>query len=369
MNMTVEGSGGGGGRETTCSPSFYPSSLEQWEVDNGVTQSDSLYKYPERPNSQGLYDDLGDKERKKKKVDPLRFKVARISAVALLKMVQHAHSGGALEVMGLMLGYAQDESIVVLDAFALPVEGTETRVDAGGEAQGYMVTYLEAARRAGRARENVVGWYHSHPGYGCWLSGIDVGTQRLHQSYEDPYLAVVIDPVRTAASGKVDIGAFRTYPAGHEPCNGGGGTTAHVPQGKVEDYGVHHGEYYALDVSVFKSSLDCELLRLLWRSNWASTLLSVPRTSCDTKVQQLAGIADKMKSMCAAASAPEREEKDEEMLSGREVAERILAEVPEKGGGQACAHTRNSLTYDALSAGQDALSEMASLYVKAKLFC
>jgi hypothetical protein len=22
-----------------------------------------------------------------------------------------------------------------------------------------------------------VGWYHSHPGYGCWLSGIDVGTQ------------------------------------------------------------------------------------------------------------------------------------------------------------------------------------------------
>lgn len=22
-----------------------------------------------------------------------------------------------------------------------------------------------------------MGWYHSHPGYGCWLSGIDVGTQ------------------------------------------------------------------------------------------------------------------------------------------------------------------------------------------------
>lgn len=31
-------------------------------------------------------------------------------------------------------------------------------------------------QRAGRA-ENIVGWYHSHPGYGCWLSGIDVGTQ------------------------------------------------------------------------------------------------------------------------------------------------------------------------------------------------
>lgn len=32
--------------------------------------------------------------------------------------------------------------------------------------------------------ENVVGWYHSHPGYGCWLSGIDVGTQMTNQKYQ-----------------------------------------------------------------------------------------------------------------------------------------------------------------------------------------
>ena len=25
--------------------------------------------------------------------------------------------------------------------------------------------------------ENVVGWYHSHPGFGCWLSSVDVNTQ------------------------------------------------------------------------------------------------------------------------------------------------------------------------------------------------
>lgn len=23
----------------------------------------------------------------------------------------------------------------------------------------------------------VVGWYHSHPGFGCWLSGVDMNTQ------------------------------------------------------------------------------------------------------------------------------------------------------------------------------------------------
>lgn len=25
----------------------------------------------------------------------------------------------------------------------------------------------------------VVGWYHSHPGFGCWLSSVDVNTQQV----------------------------------------------------------------------------------------------------------------------------------------------------------------------------------------------
>lgn len=27
--------------------------------------------------------------------------------------------------------------------------------------------------------EMVVGWYHSHPGFGCWLSGTDINTQQV----------------------------------------------------------------------------------------------------------------------------------------------------------------------------------------------
>jgi COP9 signalosome complex subunit 5 len=66
-------------------------------------------------------------------------------------------------------------------------------------------------QEAGRL-ENIIGWYHSHPGYGCWLSGIDVGTQMTNQKYQEPFLAIVVDPHRTVAAGKVEIGAFRTYP-------------------------------------------------------------------------------------------------------------------------------------------------------------
>src|SRR3954447_12168859 len=93
--------------------------------------------------------------------------------------------------MGTMQGKIHENTMIVMDAFALPVEGTETRVAAQNEANEYMVLYTGKSMEVGR-RENVIGWYHSHPGYGCWLSGIDVTTQMVNQQYQDPFVAVVV---------------------------------------------------------------------------------------------------------------------------------------------------------------------------------
>ena len=106
-------------------------------------------------------------------------------------MTMHAKSGGDLEIMGLMTGKIDGKNMIVVDAFALPVHGTETRVNAAQEGYEYMVQYLENLKTVNRL-ENVLGWYHSHPGYGCWLSGIDVSTQRLNQTYQEPFVAVVV---------------------------------------------------------------------------------------------------------------------------------------------------------------------------------
>ena len=100
----------------------------------------------------------------------------KISAVALIKMTMHARSGGDIEVMGLMQGYPEGDTIWVMDVFGLPVEACETRVNAGKEADDYMFAHMDACELVDRP-EKCVGWYHSHPGYGCWLSGIDVNTQ------------------------------------------------------------------------------------------------------------------------------------------------------------------------------------------------
>ena len=64
--------------------------------------------------------------------------------------------------MGLMQGKVQNETFIVMDAFPLDVEGTETRVNAQAEQYEYMVQYTSQMRDMGR-KENVIGWYHSHP--------------------------------------------------------------------------------------------------------------------------------------------------------------------------------------------------------------
>jgi COP9 signalosome complex subunit 5 len=198
--------------------------------------------------------------------------------------------------MGLMQGYIAAETFVVTDAFRLPVEGTETRVNAQDEANEYMVGYLQACRDSGRM-ENAVGWYHSHPGYGCWLSGIDVSTQDMQQ-LSDPFVAVVIDPDRTISAGKVEIGAFRTFPKDYTAPKEDNEDEEYqsIPLSKVEDFGAHASQYYSLEVSHYKSTLDSQLLSLLWNKYWVATLSQSPLfTTRDYGSKQMMDLSQKVK--------------------------------------------------------------------------
>ena len=304
------------------------------EVENAVKlvdpTRDALYAYNPAENKKYV-------DSKPWRTDPNHFKYVRISAVALIKMVMHARSGGDIEVMGLMLGYCEHETFIITDALRLPVEGTETRVNAQSEADEYMVKFLERSRQSGQL-ENAVGWYHSHPGYGCWLSGIDVATEATQQSFSDPFLAVVIDPHRTISAGKVEIGAFRTYPEGYKPegQESAAEGMAAVPMAKAADFGAHANRYYSLEVSHYKSTLESKLLEALWNKYWVQTLSSSPlftnRDFVTNQIQDLAGKTKlaqdsmKQKSSMGPMAGPAKKGKDEQLAKVAKTAEKIANE-------------------------------------------
>lgn len=78
-----------------------------------------------------------------------------------------------------MLGeFVDDYTVRVIDVFAMPQSGTGVSVEAVDPV--FQAKMLDMLKQTGRP-EMVVGWYHSHPGFGCWLSGVDINTQ---QSFE-----------------------------------------------------------------------------------------------------------------------------------------------------------------------------------------
>jgi COP9 signalosome complex subunit 5 len=49
--------------------------------------------------------------------------------------------------MGLVQGKVVGNSMVIMDSFALPVQGTETRVNAANEANEFMIQYIESSEK------------------------------------------------------------------------------------------------------------------------------------------------------------------------------------------------------------------------------
>ena len=72
---------------------------------------------------------------------------------------------------------------------------------------------------------------------------------------------------------------------------------------KIEDFGVHCKQYYSLEVTYFKSSLDRRLLDSLWNKYWVNTLSSSSLlTNSDYTTGQIFDLADKLESAETALS-------------------------------------------------------------------
>ncbi|KAF0689634.1 Aste57867_18933 [Aphanomyces stellatus] len=234
--------------------------------------------------------------------DPKYFRRVQVSPSATMKMLSHAQSGvekgmsspggKPVEIMGLLLGRPSTDpanlnTLIVTDAFPLPIEGAETKVLADDqEVMNYMISLGEAIETT--RKEKFMGWYHSHPfdvevTSHCFLSSTDLSTQLQWQRSEDPHgnpwLAIVIDPLRSLAKKRPEMGAFRAYPPEFAaPLN-------ETPDGqivtddtaRVERWGSCWNRYYALEIEYFMSNMGSNVLSVLSEKFlWMRTLSSTP---------------------------------------------------------------------------------------------
>ncbi|KAF9128955.1 multicatalytic endopeptidase [Mortierella sp. 14UC] len=197
-----------------------------------------------------------------------------ISSLSLLKMLKHGRAGVPMEVMGLMLGeFVDDYTVRVIDVFAMPQSGTGVSVEAVDPV--FQTKMLDMLKQTGRP-EMVVGWYHSHPGFGCWLSSVDVNTQQSFEQLNPRAVAVVVDPIQSV-KGKVVIDAFRlinpqTAAVGNEPRQ----TTSNIGHlNKPSIQALIHGlnrHYYSIAINYRKNELEQKMLLNLHKKNWTSGL-------------------------------------------------------------------------------------------------
>ena len=204
-----------------------------------------------------------------------------------------------MEVMGLMLGqFVDDYTVKVVDVFAMPQSGTGVSVEAVDPV--FQTKMLEMLKQTGR-EEMVVGWYHSHPGFGCWLSGVDINTQQAFEALNPRLVSVVIDPVKSV-KGKVVIDAFRlinpqTIMLGQEPRQ----TTSNLGHlNKPSIQALIHGlnrHYYSINISYRKNELEEKMLLNLNKNKWSEGLrlkdFDKHGDANEKVVVELKGLADK----------------------------------------------------------------------------
>jgi proteasome lid subunit RPN8/RPN11 len=114
------------------------------------------------------------------------------------------------ESAGVLLGYLDKdgETLIVTDFDTGSQKQTSTFVALDDEALVQIVEDLQKRDR----NETIVGWAHTHPSFGCFLSGTDKNTQRIYQNLFSHAVALVVDPSKyynTAQQKDLEIQFFR----------------------------------------------------------------------------------------------------------------------------------------------------------------
>ncbi|MFW9830408.1 MAG: Mov34/MPN/PAD-1 family protein [Candidatus Thorarchaeota archaeon] len=123
-------------------------------------------------------------------------------------MLSKAARAGRTEIGGFLIGRVERNKIIVTRATFPRQRGTTTHVAINDADMAILAEEL-AERNTG---EVIIGWHHTHPGLGVFMSGTDISTQQRYQAFFPEAIALVMDPFRFAETldlQDLDLKIFR----------------------------------------------------------------------------------------------------------------------------------------------------------------
>ncbi|MCL2925514.1 MAG: Mov34/MPN/PAD-1 family protein [Trichodesmium sp. MAG_R04] len=120
-----------------------------------------------------------------------------ITEIALQNLREHLCSNITVEQGGILFGNAYVDPqytvyVEIKSAVAAPSTiGTGAHLEFTSASWQGIMDYAKITH----PQENIVGWYHSHPNLGVFMSGTDMNTQRAF-FYHPWCVSIVYDPVR-----------------------------------------------------------------------------------------------------------------------------------------------------------------------------
>jgi 26S proteasome regulatory subunit N11 len=117
----------------------------------------------------------------------------------------------------------------------------------------------------------IIGWYHSHPGFGCWLSSVDMNTQKSFEQLNNRSIALVIDPIQSI-KGNIVLEVFRLISFLHQKeeireINSLAFGDKNILILNDEDHGLNKS-YYSLDLSFRKNLMEKITLSSIYEKSW-----------------------------------------------------------------------------------------------------
>ena len=124
-----------------------------------------------------------------------------INEVTIKKIILYCKSFKK-EIFGYLIGsilkwddklYVKIEDLLFLLGAIHSEEYSTAQIE--GAAGKYESKFQRLKRKRGNSSLRIVGWWHSHPDFGCFLSNTDLKTQKYFfpESYQ---VALVVDPIR-----------------------------------------------------------------------------------------------------------------------------------------------------------------------------